>query len=142
MLLLFIYLISGLSGCGFSSSEEEEIPLVLYDSIMVTASAFNSTSAQTGTKNPHITAWGDTLAPGMNVIAVSRDLIKKGLKHNTPVQIEGLDGVFLVKDKMHYRWNNKIDIYMGNDVKKAREWGRKKVKIYYELLPDSLEIVN
>ncbi|QED39059.1 hypothetical protein FK178_03875 [Antarcticibacterium arcticum] len=112
----------------------------IWDSLMVTASAFNSTSAQTGTANPRLTAWGDTIIPGMNVIAVSRDLIKRGLKHNTSVKIEGLEGVFIVKDKMHYRWNNKIDIYMGEDVQKAREWGRKKVKIYYQVLPDSLQL--
>ncbi len=136
----FIFVLSGFSGCGFPSSPEEEIPLEIWDSIMVTASAFNSTRAQTGTGNPRLTAWGDTIEPGMNVIAVSRDLIKRGLTHNTSVKIEGLDGVFLVKDKMHYRWNNKIDIYMGEDVQKARKWGRKKVKIYYQILPDSLRI--
>ena len=132
--------IMGFSGCNFSSQGEDEVPAEVWDSLMVTASAFNSTRAQTGSGNPNISAWGDTINPGMNVIAVSRDLIKRGLTHNTPVKIEGLDGVFLVKDKMHYRWNNKIDIYMGDDVAKAREWGRKKVKIYYQVVPDSLKI--
>ncbi len=136
----FLFTLTGFSGCDFSSREEEEISLAIWDSLIVTASAFNSTSKQTGTGNPNITAWGDTIQPGMNVIAVSRDLIKRGLKHNTPVKIEGLEGVFLVKDKMHYRWNNKIDIYMGKDLQKARRWGRKKVKIYYEVVPDSLQI--
>ena len=131
--------IMGFSGCNFSSQGEEEVPVEVWDSLMVTASAFNSTPAQTGSRNPNISAWGDTINPGMNIIAVSRDLIKRGLTHNTPVKIEGLDGVFLVKDKMHYRWNNKIDIYMGDDVAKAREWGRKKVKIFYQLGPDSPE---
>ena len=132
--------IMGFSGCNFSSQGEEEVPAEVWDSLMVTASAFNSSRAQTGSGNPNITARGDTINPGMNVIAVSRDLIKRGLTHNTAVKIEGLDGVFLVKDKMHYRWNNKIDIYMGDDVAKAREWGRKKVKIYYQVVPDSLKI--
>jgi len=69
----------------------------------------------------------------MKYIAVSRDLLKLGLKHNTLVTIEGLDGIFLVKDKMHYRWKNRIDIYMGNNVKEARNWGRKRLEIKYRL---------
>jgi 3D (Asp-Asp-Asp) domain-containing protein len=34
---------------------------------------------------------------------------------------------------MHTRWKNRIDIYMGNDVKAAREFGRKKLDIKYRL---------
>lgn len=134
----FLYLTAGFSGCEINKTTEN--PVEIWDSLMVTASAFNSTRAQTGSGNPNISAWGDTINPGMKVIAVSRDLIKRGLTHNTQVKIEGLEGVFLVKDKMHYRWNNKIDIYMGDDVAKARDWGRKKVKIYYQVEPDSLKI--
>ncbi len=49
-----------------------------------------------------------------------------------------MTGVYFVKDKMHHRWKNKIDIYMGEDVKKTRKWGRKKIKIYYLVQKDSL----
>lgn len=98
----------------------------------VTATAYNSLANQTNAQ-PSITAFGDTLSPGLKYIAVSRDLLALGLKHNTLVTIKGLDGVYLVKDKMHSRWKNKIDIYMGTDVKAAREWGRKKVTITYRL---------
>ena len=35
---------------------------------------------------------------------------------------------------MHNRWRNKIDIYMGVDVKAAKHWGRKKVEIQYGVL--------
>ncbi|APG59588.1 3D domain-containing protein [Christiangramia salexigens] len=99
-------------------------------SLCVTATAYNSVLSQTQ-DNPRITAWGDTLKPGMNAIAVSRDLIKLGLDHNAKVKIEGFDSVFLVKDKMHYRWRNRIDIYMGNNVDNARDFGRKKLNIEY-----------
>jgi len=58
-------------------------------------------------------------------------LLRLGLKHNTPVKIEGLEGIYLVKDKMHYRWKYRIDIYMGVDVKAAKQWGRKYVCIEY-----------
>jgi 3D (Asp-Asp-Asp) domain-containing protein len=98
----------------------------------VTATAYNSIASQTNAQ-PSITAFGDTLSPGLKYIAVSRDLLALGLKHNALVTIKGLDGVYLVKDKMHSRWKNKIDIYMGTDVKAAREWGRKKVTIKYRL---------
>lgn len=99
-------------------------------SMEVMASAYNSTRAQTD-GNPNITAWGDTLHPTTKSIAVSRDLIKKGLTHHTKVKIEGFEGIFVVNDKMHPKWRNKIDIYFGTDVKAARQWGRKKVKIQY-----------
>lgn len=103
-----------------------------WNSLTVTATAYNSVKSQTNS-NPNVAAWGDTLKPGMKCIAVSKDLIKKGLKRNTPVKIEGFEGIYLVKDKMHSRWENRIDIYMGKDVQLAKEWGRKKVKILYGL---------
>ena len=123
-------MLAGFSACNFETKKSPE-STVIWDSLEVTASAYNSLSWQTAGGNPSITAWGDTLKTGLKAIAVSRDLIEKGLDHNTPVKIEGFDGVFLVKDKMHYRWKNKIDIYMDEDVQKAREWGRRKVKIYF-----------
>ena len=125
------------SACNFNNKKSDE-PETVWDSLEVTASAYNSLSWQTGAGGANITAWGDTLKTGLKAIAVSRDLIQKGLDHNTPVKIEGFDGVFLVKDKMHYRWKNKIDIYMDEDVQKARNFGRKKLKIYYEVPKDSV----
>ncbi|GAB1855572.1 hypothetical protein MHTCC0001_04060 [Flavobacteriaceae bacterium MHTCC 0001] len=100
----------------------------VWHSITVTATAYNSLKSQTDA-TPNITAFGDTLTTKLKCIAVSRDLLKKGLKHNTPVIIEGLEGVYYVKDKMHSRWKNKIDVYMGTDVKAAKIWGRKQVCI-------------
>ncbi len=123
--------------CKMNSENSKETTIV-WDTLEVTASAYNSLSWQTGAGGANITAWGDTLRPGLKAIAVSRDLIKKGLDHNTKVKIEDFDSIFFVKDKMHYRWKNKIDIYMGEDVKKARNFGRKKLKIYYEVLLDSI----
>ncbi|UCD83364.1 MAG: 3D domain-containing protein [Deltaproteobacteria bacterium] len=96
---------------------------------IVTATAYNSIPGQTTKQNHDIGAWGDKLKPGMKAIAVSRDLIKKGLTHNTKVKIEGLKGEYVVLDKMNKRWKKKIDIYMGTDVEAAREWGKRKVRI-------------
>jgi 3D (Asp-Asp-Asp) domain-containing protein len=98
--------------------------------LTVTATAYNSVEAQTKQGNPSIAAWGDTLKPGMKAIAVSRDLIDSGLTHNTEVKIEGFEGTYLVKDKMNKRWTNKIDIYMGLNEEKARNWGKQQVNIY------------
>lgn len=116
------------------SEEKDELDWV---TICVTATAYNSLGYQTEGQ-PNITAWGDTLKPGMNAIAVSRDLLKLGLDYNSKVKIEGFDSIFLVKDKMHYRWRNKIDIYMDENVEKAKEFGRKKVNISYIFQKDTM----
>ena len=98
----------------------------------VTATAYNSSKWQTD-GDPYIAAWGDTLKVHVKSIAVSNDLYRLGLKRFTKVQIEGLDGVYVVNDKMHSKWKNRIDIYFGDDIKAAREWGRRKVTIQYLL---------
>ncbi len=97
----------------------------------VTATAYTSHVNQTDS-TPNIAAWGDRLKPGMKVIAVSRDMLNKyGLKHRSKVRIKGLDGEYLVLDKMNKRWKKKIDIYMGKDLKKAFKWGRRKVELQW-----------
>ncbi|WP_317173031.1 3D domain-containing protein [Aestuariibaculum marinum] len=118
-------------------------PLIPYDiqdnyvwhDLKVTATAYNSLQSQTNSR-PQITAFGDSLKPGLKVIAVSNDLYKKGLKYNTPVKIKGLEGIYYVKDKMPARWQNKIDIYMGVDVKAAKAWGWRTITIAYGELID------
>lgn len=97
----------------------------------VTATAYTSHVNQTDS-TPNIAAWGDRLKPGMKVIAVSRDMLNKyGLKHRSKVRIKGLQGEYLVLDKMNKRWKKKIDIYMGMDLKKAYKWGRRKVELQW-----------
>ena len=86
-----------------------------------------------------LTAFGDSLKPGLKYIAVSRDLLNLGLTHNTPVAIEGLEGLYLVKDKMHARKRKQIDIYMGLNIKAAKEWGRKKVNIAYGIKNEEID---
>ena len=102
----------------------------------VTATAYNSLAHQTHAEHSAITAWGDSLKPGMKSIAVSRDLIRQGLIHNKKVRIKGLPGVYRVLDKMNARWTNRIDIYMGENEDLAKEWGRKKVTISYKVLKE------
>jgi len=125
--------------CLFLSCREDkkEDPFV-WIPLEVTATAYNSFAYQTS-GNPNITAWGDTLVPGMKSIAVSRDLIAKGLNYGTMVRIDTFPDTFYINDKMHRRWKNRIDIFMGNDIKKAKEWGRKKVQIKYAVLRKSMD---
>jgi 3D (Asp-Asp-Asp) domain-containing protein len=94
----------------------------------VVASAYNSLAGQTGPQ-PSVAAWGDRLEPGMRAVAVSRDLLEIGLTRGARVWIDGLEGEYVVLDKMAKRWRNKIDIYMGEDVAAARRWGVREVKI-------------
>lgn len=115
--LLGLIFIMMLVGCNSGNARE------------VTATAYNSVNSQTKAGDPSLTAWGDTLEPGMKAIAVSRDLIEDGLSHRTEVTIEGFPGTYIVMDKMNKRWTNKIDIYMGTDVEAAREWGKRTVTI-------------
>ncbi len=82
------------------SCKKEETSSYEWKTIEVTSTAYNSLAYQTSS-NPHITAFGDSLKPGLKYIAVSRDLLKNGLGHNTLVKIEGLNGTYLVKDKMN-----------------------------------------
>lgn len=102
----------------------------IWDSVNVTATAYNSFVNQTNS-NPNITAFGDSLTSELKCIAVSRDLLRLGFKHNTPVKIEGLEGIYLVKDKMHSRWKKRIDVYMGIDLEAAKQWGRKRICIEF-----------
>jgi len=99
--------------------------------LTVTATAYNSVPAQTDA-TPHVGAWGDRLdrlEPGVRAIAVSADLVKKGLHRGKRVRIKGLKGEFVVLDRMPRRWHNRIDIHMGKDVRAARRWGRRFVEV-------------
>ncbi len=99
--------------------------------LKVTATAYVS-SKDPAQKKRSRTAWGETLAPGMKVIAVSDDLLEMGLTRGTKVRIRGLEGEYEVQDKMSPRWRKRIDIYMGEDLRAARRWGKRKVTIVWE----------
>ncbi len=94
--------------------------------IEVKATAYTSRPAETS-GDPYLGAWNNRLTPGEKAIAVSRDLLALGLTNGAQVEIEGLPGVYIVRDKMNKRWRRRIDIYMGNDLERAREWGRQEV---------------
>ena len=102
------------------------------NSLEVTATAYNSLPGQTHPDHPSIGAWGDTLRPGIKSIAVSVDLIDSGLVRNTKVEIEGLAGKYIVLDKMHHRWQKRIDIHMGKNADAAMKWGVQNVTIKWK----------
>lgn len=131
IVLLILGLTAGLgAGCDLGAGERE---------MDVTASAYTMREAETKKGNIGLAAWGDQLEPGMKAIAVSRDLIDEGLGHGTEVRIEGLDGTYVVRDKMNKRWEEKIDIFMGLDVTAARQWGKQEVTIHWDPSPDDTE---
>jgi 3D (Asp-Asp-Asp) domain-containing protein len=99
------------------------------EGLAVTATAYNSLPSQGVGKGMH-GAWGDRLKPGMKSIAVSRDLLAQGLTRGTVVRIEGLPGEYVVLDRLPKRWTRRIDIYMGKDVRAARRWGVRAVRIF------------
>ena len=94
----------------------------------MTATAYNSLPGQTE-GDPSIAAWGDRLEPGMRAIAVSRDLLDLGLTRGVEVEIEGLPGRYRVLDKLHWRWQKRIDVYMGTDLAAAKQFGKRRVTI-------------
>ena len=96
-----------------------------HDREHVTITAYNSVRSQTD-GDPTIAAWGDRLKPGMKAVAVSHDLMKRGLTRGKKIKIKGLKGYYVVLDRMSRRWKKRIDIYMGNNVRKARRWGRQR----------------
>ena len=99
--------------------------------LRVTATAYSSHSRQTDS-TPFLAAWNNRLRPGMKIIAVSRDLLKRyGLRNGTKVRIGGLRGYYRVRDKMNKRFRKRIDIYMGINRRRALRWGRRSVVIYW-----------
>ncbi len=99
--------------------------------LKVIATAYTSHPNQTD-KTPFLAAWNNRIRPGMKIIAVSPDLIKKyKLTNGVKVRIKGLKGVFTVRDKMNKRFKRRIDIYMGLNKKKALEWGKKEITLIW-----------
>lgn len=98
------------------------------ETIKVTATAYCSTSKETD-DTPLLAAWNNLLDPNVQSIAISRDLFDCGLTNGKKVHIDGFEGEFIIRDVMHKKWKNKIDIYMGFDRAKAIQFGKRKVTI-------------
>src|SRR5262245_1517110 len=100
-------------------------------SAVVEATAYNSLPEQTG-EDASLSASGHRLEPGMRAIAVSSDLARLGLVHGRKVRIDGVDGVWVVRDRMPGQWTRRIDVYMGEDLDAALSFGRRRVRITWQ----------
>ncbi|MDD4092297.1 MAG: hypothetical protein PHQ63_07025 [Smithellaceae bacterium] len=72
--------------------------------------------------NKGVTASGELVRNG--IVAVSRDLERKGLTLGTRIKIGNM-GTFVIKDRMHRRKKGNIDIYMTS-YEDAVKFGRQK----------------
>ncbi len=80
------------------------------------------------------TASGELVKPGM--VAVSRDLERKGLKLGTRIKISDM-GTFIVKDRTSRRNRGNVDIYM-HSYNKAIQFGRQKYTLVLNQVPENL----
>jgi len=85
---------------------------------IVTLTTYSVTEAETDS-TPLVTASGFNINPNNpkshRIIAVSRDL-KRKYKFGQKVRIEGAgkyNGIYTIRDLMHQRWKNKIDILIN-----------------------------
>ena len=66
------------------------------------------------------------------IIAVSRDLEAKGFKMNSIVVVSNagdMNGLWVVRDRMHKRWTNRID-FRVDETLKGGKWNNVKIKLY------------
>lgn len=113
LVILFSTIPSGMSVVMNIPIKVEEKVILDYHTVRV--SMYTTNAAQTDS-TPLVTASGfelDSINPGKHrIIAVSWDL-KKLFKYGDKVRVEGIgkyDGVYVVRDLMHSRWEKKIDI--------------------------------
>jgi len=96
--------------------EVEKVDEVIPD--IVTLTTYSVSDGETDS-TPLITASGFKINPNNpkrhRIIAVSRDL-KRKYKFGQKVRIEGAgkyNGIYTIRDLMHHRWKNKIDILIN-----------------------------
>ncbi|HEY8430798.1 MAG TPA: hypothetical protein VIL20_20605 [Sandaracinaceae bacterium] len=124
-------LVAGLALGLACAPEREPKPAPGARSAVVTASAYTSHPEQTQ-GDPFVTASGRRLEPGMRALAVSEDLFEAGLAFGTRVRIEGVEGEWIVLDRMPSGRRRAIDLWLGRDEEAARRFGRKRVRIDWQ----------
>jgi 3D (Asp-Asp-Asp) domain-containing protein len=96
--------------------------------MVVTSTAYTSRPSETDGR-PHETACKDLIRPGDKTVAVSGDLYKRGLTCGARIKIDGLEGEYVVNDKLPARKRNHVDLYAGMSVREAKTWGTRRVGI-------------
>ena len=131
IVLIFVFIpfectIHGLERMHEAVKVDEVIPDI------VTVTTYSVTEAQTDS-TPLVTASGFKINPnnprGHRIIAVSRDL-KRKYKFGQKVRIEGAgkyNGIYTIRDLMHHRWKNKIDILINPSDKHTK---LRKIKMF------------
>ena len=106
----------------------------LLKAILVTATIYHATPEQTDS-TPHITASNKIIDLGNPLkhrwIAVSRDLEELGFVFGARVRItgtDGFDGIWVVQDRMHSRWTNRIDLLVDESIKYGK-WDPVKLEL-------------
>ena len=102
--------------------------------LLVTATIYHATPEQTDS-TPHITASNKIIDLGNPLkhrwIAVSRDLEELGFVFGARVRItgtDGFDGIWVVQDRMHSRWTNRIDLLVDESIKYGK-WDPVKLEL-------------
>ncbi len=95
----------------------------------VTATVYHAVSRQTDS-TPLITADGSKINPikPQRWCAISKDL-EKYFSMGDTIVISGtknMDGIWIIHDRMHYRWKNKIDLLVKSNY--LNKWD--SIKIY------------
>ena len=133
-LLVILSLVFFPTKCNMHSMEKK-VELVERDEVVpdiVTVTTYSITEGETDS-TPLLTASGFKINPKNpkkhRIIAVSRDL-KRKYRFGQRVRITNAgkyNGEYVVRDLMHHRWKNKIDILINPDDKQTK---LRKVKMY------------
>lgn len=102
--------------------------------VSVVATIYHAVPGQTD-DTPNITATGFTInmdnPRSHNLIAVSRDLEKKGFTMGQKVCVTNagpMNGIWTIRDRMNKRWTNRID-FLVNTNRKLGKWNNVKIRI-------------
>jgi 3D (Asp-Asp-Asp) domain-containing protein len=97
-----------------------DVPILTEEHVTVTATVYQATASQCN-EDYLTTAFGYKIDPTEQLhhryIAVSRDLEQYFSKGDS-VLISGTgiyDGMWMIADRMHYRWCNRIDLLINED---------------------------
>lgn len=106
------------------SREPKPVPQVIRMELTVTG--YSSSHDETD-DDPFITASGETVRDGI----VATNLLPFGTKVRIPKEFG--DKVFIVEDRMHRRFSNRVDIWFPS---KSEAWKFGKKSLEIEILPD------
>jgi 3D (Asp-Asp-Asp) domain-containing protein len=115
LILLFLLL---LSFCALAKGQAmPKKGQIIYSGIAV-ATAYNSEEGQTDS-TPWVTASGTRCREGV--------IASNFLPFGTKVKIEGFNRTFVVEDRMHKRFSDRIDIWFRHH-QDAKQFGKRKIR--------------